>query len=118
MTETRKEREGWEVVDKLVAGWSTDQFGLTLTVEVLKKQDQYRLAFSQPGNMTEDVFVELTGEPKKLENLEDLSHKKYVELLGAEDYGGWNLDGILAILEVESTSEFEKSNIWGEETSE
>jgi hypothetical protein len=111
-TESRREQEGWDVVDRLTESWVFDNHAFTLTIKMMKNDDGvYRLVFSQPANQTEDLFFELVGAPKKdLADMEDLSHKKYKGLLGSEQYGGCDIDGILKFLGVEVASDFVKKN--------
>lgn len=110
-TETDKEQEGWETIDEHHVSWCFDNAGFELTIEVQRKNDKYRLMASQPANMTEDTYAELSGCPKHdLSSLESRSHREYKELFGAEGYGGYSLEGIATALGVEITNSYDRKN--------
>lgn len=110
-TESDKEQEGWETIDKHEVSWCFDNYGFELTIEVQRKDDKYRLMASQPDNMTEDEFADLSGCPKHdLSSLEELPVRKFKELFGAEEYGGFSLEGIAEALGVSVTTSYERKN--------
>lgn len=110
-TESNKEQEGWETIDEHHVSWCYDNYGFELTIEVQRKDDKYRLMGSQPANITEDEYAELSGCPKHdLSSTESLPHTQYKDLFGAEGYGGFSLEGIAEALGVKVTSQFSRKN--------